>query len=271
MKLLCEDIQLGTAFEDNWCHPRNFPNDASHINCIEDLDEDKTDLLGAYVITLTFPSRLRLSMECIQHTSFSYQYDVLFLFVAISDLLPDLLKFSPNSSLDTSQEHSQPTGAMESGTLPTDQSGKSDNARSILITQKSLLWKQGCATSAGHTGGNALLHDKGHLLNTELALSRTIRNYNHKRHHLPVKSQNGKGLANTLVHHNKARPHHWQDSKTTRRPKSNVAHKKSSMSRKTPKVRPFSAAQVTNTNTAKDLELLTKSICRHLSIQDNLN
>lgn len=46
MKLLCEDVRLGTAFEDNWCNPRGFPNLISQINSIEDLDEDKTDLLG---------------------------------------------------------------------------------------------------------------------------------------------------------------------------------------------------------------------------------
>ena len=122
--------------------------------------------------------------------------------------------------------------------------------------------------STGHTSGNALLHDKGHLLNTELALSRTIRNYHHKRHHSPIGTQNGEGV-NTLV-----RPSSYkvrkQGSKTTRRPQSSVVHKKSSMSHKTSKVRPFSAAPVTNTNTAKDLELLTKSICRQLSIKDDL-
>lgn len=163
---------------------------------------------------------------------------------------------------------------MESGRQSTDRSGQSDSPRSVLITQKSLLWQQSSATSAGHVGSNVLLHDKGHLLNTELALSRTIRNYNQKRRRSPVHSENGKGLItlvrpNTPVSH-RTRPHHYQDSKTTRRPQSSVVHKKSSTSHKTAKARPFSAAQVTNTNTAKDLELLTKSICRQLSIKGDL-
>ena len=193
--------------------------------------------------------------------------------VAISDLLPDLLKFSPNSSLDTSQEQSQLTGALDGFKHLTDQPDQSDNSKSVLITQKSLLWQQSPTTSGGHTG-NALLHDKGHLLNTELALSRTIRNYNNKRHS-PVKGQSGKGL-DSLVRPNtpvgyRARTRQRQSTKTAGRPHSSVVRKKSSTSHKTAKARPFSAAQDTNTNTAKDLELLTKSICKHLSIKDDLH
>ena len=191
--------------------------------------------------------------------------------VAISDLLPDLLKFSPNSSLDTSQEQSQLTSALEGIKHLADQS---DSPKSVLITQKSLLWQQSPTTTASHTG-NALLHDKGHLLNTELALSRTIRNYNQRHHSPPVKGgQSGKGL-DTLVRPNtsvgyRGRSRQRQSTRTARRPHSSVIHKKSSTSQKTAKVRPFSAAQDTNTNTAKDLELLTKSICKHLSINDSL-
>ena len=50
MKLLCEDVQLGTAFEDNWCNPRTLSNLVSQINNFDDLDEDKTDLLGVLCI-----------------------------------------------------------------------------------------------------------------------------------------------------------------------------------------------------------------------------
>ena len=50
MKLLSEDVQLGTAFEDNWCNPRTLSHLVSHINHFEDLDEDKTDLLGVFYI-----------------------------------------------------------------------------------------------------------------------------------------------------------------------------------------------------------------------------
>ena len=49
MKLFCEDVQLGTAFEDNWCNPRTLSNLPSQINNFDDLDEDKTDLLGVFV------------------------------------------------------------------------------------------------------------------------------------------------------------------------------------------------------------------------------
>lgn len=45
LKLLCEDVQLGTSFEDNWCNPRTLSGHTSQIN-IEEVDEDKTDLLG---------------------------------------------------------------------------------------------------------------------------------------------------------------------------------------------------------------------------------
>ena len=154
---------------------------------------------------------------------------------------------------------------MESGRHPTEQPGQSDTARSILVTRKSLLWQQSTSTSTGQIGGNALLHDKGHMLNTELAISRTMRNYHQKQHQSPVRTQNAK-VVNALVRP-KARK---QGSKAIRRPQSSVVHKKSSSSHKTPKVRPFSATQHTNTNTAKDLELLTKSICRQLSIKDGL-
>lgn len=192
---------------------------------------------------------------------------ITYFFPAISDLLPDLLKFSPNSSLDTSREQSHLISEREGCSQSTNkQPNPSDNnTKSILITQKSLLWQQNLTTSAVHTGnnGNALLRDKGHLLNTELALSRTIRNYNNKRHHSTVKTQNGKRF-NALVRANgpvsyRAKQPQWQDSKAIGRPQSSVAHKKSS-SHKTAKVRPFSAAPVANTNTAKDLELLAKSI-----------
>ena len=197
---------------------------------------------------------------------------LLLVFVAISDLLPDLLKFSPNSSLDTSQEQSQLTSALEG--IITNQPDQSDSSRSVLITRKSLLWQQSPTTPGGGHTGNALLHDKGHLLNTEIALSRTIRNYNNKRHHSPVKSKSSKGL-DALVHPNtpvgyRGRTHQRQGTKTAGRPHSSVVRKKSLISHKTAKVRPFSAAQDTNTNTAKDLELLTKSICKQLSITDDL-
>ena len=150
---------------------------------------------------------------------------------------------------------------------------QSDDSKSVLITQKSLLWQQSPGTSGGHPG-NVLLHDKGHLLNTELALSRTIRNYNSKRHYSPAKGQSGKGL-NTLVRPNtsvgcRLRARQRNDTKTAERSCSSVTHKKSSTSNKRPLTRPFSVAQDTNTNTAKDLELLTKSIRKHLSIKDNL-
>ena len=48
VKLLCEDVQLGNTFEDNWCNPRTLSHLASHVNNFEDLDEDKTDLLGVW-------------------------------------------------------------------------------------------------------------------------------------------------------------------------------------------------------------------------------
>ena len=188
-------------------------------------------------------------------------------------MLPDLLKFSPNSSLDTSQEQAQLTSTLESIKYLTDQPKQSDSPKSVLITQKSLLWQQ-IPTGAGSHTGNALLHDKGHLLNTELALSRTIRNYNQRHHSPPAKGQSGKGL-DTLVRPNtsvgyRGRTRQRQSTRTAGRPHSSVIHKKSSTSHgKTAKVRPLSAAQDTNTNTAKDLELLTKSICKHLSINDN--
>lgn len=186
-------------------------------------------------------------------------------------MLPDLLKFSPNSSLDTSQEQSQLTSALEGIKHLADQPNQSDSPKSVLITQKSLLWKQGPNTAGSHTS-NALLHDKGHLLNTELALSRTIRNYNQRHHSSPAKGQSGKGL-DTLVRPNtsvgyRGRTRQRQSTRTAGRPHSSVVRKKSATSH-TAKVRPLSAAQDTNTNTAKDLELLTKSICRHLSINDN--
>ena len=189
-------------------------------------------------------------------------------------MLPDLLKFSPNSSLDASQEQSRLSSAIESIEQSLDRHpSQSDDSKSVLITQKSLLWQQSPVTSGGHPG-NALLHDKGHLLNTELALSRTIRNYNSKRHHSPAKGQKGKGL-NSLVRPNtsvgyRLRARQRNNTKSTERPRSGVVHKKSSTSCKTSLIRPFSIAQDTNTNTAKDLELLTKSICKHLSIKDNL-
>ena len=209
LKLLCEDIQLGAPFEENWCSPRTFSTLMSQNSNFEDLDEDKTDLL---------------------------------------------LKFSPNSSLDTSQGLSQLTSEMEKNICnSTDQTSQSDKAKSILITQKPSLWQQNSTSSVNYSS-KALLKDKGYLLNTELAISKTIRNYNNKRHH----SLSAK------------RPHHLQDTKTSARPHTSVYHKKSSASHKAAKVRPFSALPTTSTDTAKDLELLTKSICRHLSIKDNL-
>lgn len=265
VKLLCEDVQLGTPFVDSWCHPRPFPNTMPRINNIEDLDEDKTDLLGVYVRVCVCHIGMYIKPVCAY--SFSTNDNLQLLFVAISDLLPDLLKFSPNSSLDTPRERSQLSDPLESGRRSTKQPSQSDTARGVLVTQKP-LWQQSSSTSTGHTSGNALLHDKGHLLNTELALSRTIRNYHHKRHRSPVGTQNGEGV-NTLVHPSSYKAKK-QGAKTTRRPQSGVVHKKSSMSHKTPKVRPLSAAQVTNTNTAKDLELLTKTLCRQLSIKGDL-
>lgn len=143
------------------------------------------------------------------------------------------------------------------------------NHKGILITQKSLVW-QNSTVPAGYSS-KALLQDKGHLLNTELALSRTIRNYNNKRYHSQVTS---KGL-NTLVRPSalggyKATHRQWQHTKTSKRPQTSAGHKKSSAASKTAKVRPFSAVPLASTNTAKDLELLTKSIYSHLSIKDNL-
>ena len=149
--------------------------------------------------------------------------------------------------------------------------GQSDDAKSIMITHKSMLWQQSSTTTpnASHTSsGSALLRDKGHLLNTELALTRTIRNYNSKRHHSQAKSQ-GFSTLGRLGHSNATYITSKQHQRDSGRPQSSVGHKKSSTSHKVPKVRPFSAT-VPNTDTAKDLELLTKSICRHVSINNNL-
>jgi len=191
---------------------------------------------------------------------------ICYFFVVISDFLPDVLKFSPNSSLDTSQGLSQLTSEMEKNICnSTDQTSQSDKAKSILITQKPSLWQQNSTSSVNYSS-KALLKDKGYLLNTELAISKTIRNYNNKRHHsLSAKSHSLNSLG-----YPKVRPHHLQDTKTSARPHTSVYHKKSSASHKAAKVRPFSALPTTSTDTAKDLELLTKSICRHLSIKDNL-
>ena len=46
LTLLSESVQLGTEFGDNWCNPRTITDLVTHISSIEDLDEDRTDLLG---------------------------------------------------------------------------------------------------------------------------------------------------------------------------------------------------------------------------------
>ena len=57
VKLLCEDVQLGTSYEDNWCNPRTLSTLVSQISNFEDMDEDKTDLLGVlHVRNITQPS-----------------------------------------------------------------------------------------------------------------------------------------------------------------------------------------------------------------------
>jgi len=46
LTLLSESIQLGTEIDEKWCNPRNITDLVTQISSIEDLDEDRTDLLG---------------------------------------------------------------------------------------------------------------------------------------------------------------------------------------------------------------------------------
>ena len=47
LTLLSESVRLGG--EDNWCNPRTITDLVTHISSVEDLDEDRTDLLGMSV------------------------------------------------------------------------------------------------------------------------------------------------------------------------------------------------------------------------------
>ena len=46
LTLLSESVQLGTEIDEKWCTPRSITDLVTHISSIEDLDEDRTDLLG---------------------------------------------------------------------------------------------------------------------------------------------------------------------------------------------------------------------------------
>ena len=50
LALLSESVQLGTEFEDNWCNPRTLTDLVTHISSVEELDEDRTDMLGIYTL-----------------------------------------------------------------------------------------------------------------------------------------------------------------------------------------------------------------------------
>ena len=190
-----------------------------------------------------------------------------FSLLVISQLLPDLLKLSPNNSFQSPQNTS-------SDAIKQEHTEQLTTLEDVEMTRMSSVWHQP-TTALDSIHSSTSDKEKNYLIGTEIALARTIRNYNNKQRspaRKPTrKNQSFDNLPRMSVKHH-ANSVYKEDISQSKPPSSRP--QSSSTQRKPPskrisKSRTLSALHSTSySNTAKDLELLTKSITQQLSIKN---
>jgi len=190
---------------------------------------------------------------------------VFFSLLVISQLLPDLLKLSPNNSFQSpqntppdtiKQEHTEHLATLED----------------VEVTRTSSVWHQ----PATKVDTKQTEKEKNYLIGTEIALARTIHNYNNKQRSLARKPSRQNRSCNEWPHtsvkcNTNFASYKGEISQSKPRPHSGISNtqRKPSVSKRITKSCTLSALHGTsNTNTAKDLELLTKSITQQLSVKN---
>lgn len=189
--------------------------------------------------------------------------------LVISQLLPDLLKLSPNNSFQSPQNTS-------SDAIKQDHTEQLTTLEDVEITRTSSVWHQP-ATAQDNIHSSTSDKEKNYLIGTEIALARTIRNYNNKQRspaRKPTrKNQSFDNLPPRMSVKHRTKSAYKEDISQSKppssRPQSSSNTQRKPPSKSITKSRTLSALHDTSyTNTAKDLELLTKSITQQLSIKN---
>ena len=152
-----------------------------------------------------------------------------------------------------------------------DYTSQCDSVKDVEMASTSSVWHQPASAAVDTSKGTDL--EKKYLIGTEIALARTIRNYSKQQS--PVKKTNRKRQSNnkmwpcppsstsvSFLQDNNRKP---QSKPSSSRPHSSTTQRKPS-SKRLVKSHTLSALHTSsNTSTAKDLEMLTKSITKQLS------